>query len=207
MEVKMKIIGLTGPSGAGKSTLCEKFEELGIPCIDTDKIYHEITNKPSPCLDELCEKFGSAIINEHGGLDRVALAKLVFESDNKEKNLSNLNATTHKYIWHETNRILTKYIEDGKVAAVIDAPALFSSKIFIGACDFIISVLCDKESRLERIMKRDGISREKALARINAQPSDEFFIENSDYYITNCGTKNEMNKQLLSIFEQEEIVI
>ena len=203
----MKIIGLTGPSGAGKSTLCEKFEELGIPCIDTDKIYHEITKTPSPCLDELCEKFGSTIINDRGGLDRVALAKLVFESDNKEKNLSNLNATTHKYIWHETNRILTKYIEDGKVAAVIDAPALFSSKIFIGACDFIISVLCDKESSLERIMKRDGISREKALARINAQPSDEFFIENSDYYITNCGTKNEMNEKLLSIFEQEEILI
>ena len=203
----MKIIGLTGPSGAGKSTLCERFEQMGIPCINTDKIYHEITAKPSPCLDELCEKFGSSIINEGGALDRVALAKIVFEGESKEKNLANLNATTHKYVWEETNRILTKYMDEGKVAAVIDAPALFSSKIFIGACDFIISVLCDKETRVERIMKRDDISRERALARINAQPSDEFFIENSDYYITNCGTKNEMNEKLLSIFEEEEIHI
>ena len=203
----MKIIGLTGPSGAGKSTLCAKLEELNIPCINTDDIYHEITNKPSICLDELKEKFGPSIINENGGLNRTALAKIVFEGESKDKNLAKLNATTHKYVWEETNRILTKYMEEGKKAAVIDAPALFSSKIFIGACDFIISVLCDKEVRIDRIMSRDGISYEAALARINAQPSDEFFIENSNYCINNCGTKTEMNEKLLSIFEQEDISV
>ena len=201
----MKIIGLTGPSGAGKSTLCEKFESLGIPCINTDNIYHEITNKPSPCIDELIIKFGASIINENGSLNRGALAKIVFEEENKDKNLANLNATTHKYVWKETNRILTEYINKGKKAVVIDAPALFSSKIFIGACDLIISVLCDKEVRIQRIMERDGVTKEQAIARINAQPSDEFFIENSDYYIINSGTINEMNEKLISILLQEEI--
>jgi dephospho-CoA kinase len=207
LEVNMKIIGLTGPSGAGKSTLCAKFEELGIPFINTDEIYHEITDKQSPCLDELVEKFGNAILNENGSLNRKALAKIVFEGESKEKNLKNLNSTTHKYVWEETNRILTEYISKGKKAAVIDAPALFSSKIFIGACDLIISVLCDREVRAKRIMERDNISYEAALARINAQPSDEFFIENSDYCIINDGTANEMNEQLLSILDQEEIHI
>ena len=201
----MKIIGLTGPSGAGKSTLCEKFNSLGIPCINTDEIYHKITSNPSPCIDELKEKFGSSIINENGSLNREALAKLVFEGENKDNNLANLNATTHKYVWEETNRILTEYMEKGKETAVIDAPALFSSKIFIGACDLIISVLSDKESRVQRITARDGITREQALARINAQPNDEFFIENSDYYIVNSGTKDEMNEKLISILLQEEI--
>lgn len=201
----MKIIGLTGPSGAGKSTLCEKFNALGIPCINTDEIYHAITSKPSPCIDELKEKFGSAIINEDGSLNRKALAKIVFDGENKENNLANLNATTHKYVWEETNRILTEYMNKGKKAAVIDAPALFSSKIFIGACDLIISVLSPMESRIQRIVERDGISREQALARINAQPNDEFFIENSDYYIINSGTVEEMNEKLLSILLQEEI--
>ena len=201
----MKIIGLTGPSGAGKSTLCEKFEDFGIPCINTDKLYHDITSKPSPCLDELKERFGALIINENSSLDRVALAKLVFEGENKEKNLEALNQITHKYIFAETNRILNEYLDKGKVAAVIDAPALLSSKVFIDACDFIISILCDKEIRVKRIMERDNISYEKALARINSQPSDEFFIENSDYYINNSGTTNEMNEKLLFIFEQEEI--
>lgn len=203
----MKIIGLTGPSGAGKSTLCERFEELSIPCINTDKIYHDLTSSPSTCLNELKEIFGERIINEDGSLDRRALAKIVFEGENAQNNLSRLNSITHKYVWEKTNALLTEYMDKGKKAAVIDAPALFSSKMFIGACDFIISVLCDKELRVERIVKRDNISQDQALARINAQPSDEFFIENSDYYIDNSGVKGETIKQLDSILEQEEIFI
>ncbi len=199
----MRIIGLTGPSGAGKSTLCEKFEELGIPCINTDDIYHEITSKPSPCLKELEKAFGSAVINENGALDRTALARLVFEGEKAKENLDILNSITHKYVWEETNARLTQYMKKRKKAAVIDAPALFSSRVFIGACSFIISVLCDKETRIERIVARDGITREQALARINAQPDDEFFIKNSDYYINNSGNKSEMSRQLASIFEQE----
>ena len=199
----MRIIGLTGPSGAGKSTLCEKFEELGIPCINTDDIYHEITSKPSPCLKELEKAFGSAVINENGSLDRTALARLVFEGEKAKENLDILNSITHKYVWEETNARLTQYMKKRKKAAVIDAPALFSSRVFIGACSFIISVLCDKETRIKRIVARDGITREQALARINAQPDDEFFIKNSDYYINNSGNKSEMSRQLASIFEQE----
>lgn len=201
----MKVIGLTGPSGAGKSTLCSKFEDLGIPCIDTDVIYHKLVSTPSPCLDELREKFGDSIINENGSLNRSALATLVFTGENAKENLANLNSTTHKYVWDEVNTLLTKYINQGKIAAVIDAPALFSSKIFISACDIILSVLSDEKSRLSRIMKRDGIDREKALARISAQPSDEFFIENSDYFIINSGTREEMYEDLMSILEQEGI--
>ena len=203
----MRIIGLTGPSGAGKSTLCERFEELGIPCINTDDIYHEITSKPSPCLKELERAFGSAIINEKGALDRTALAKLVFEGEKSKENLDILNSITHKYVWEETNARLTQYMKKRKKAAVIDAPALFSSRVFIGACNFIISVLCDKETRVERIVARDGIAREQALARINAQPDDEFFIKNSDYYINNSGSKDDMSRQLASIFEQEGMYI
>ena len=203
----MRIIGLTGPTGAGKSTLCERFEALGIPCINTDDIYHSITSYPSPCVKELQTKFGDEIIDERGALDRVALAKLVFQGENTEENISSLNAITHKYVWNETNSILTQYQNRGKKLAVIDAPALFSSKIFVDACDLIISVICDKEIRIQRITKRDGISREKVLARMAAQPSDEFFIENSDYYIRSENGKENMIRQLDDIFEQEAINI
>lgn len=203
----MRIIGLTGPSGAGKSTLCERFEELGIPCVNTDNIYHALTNYPSSCLEELKEEFGEQIININGALDRKALAKLVFEGEDSKKNLALLNNITHKYVWDKTNEILTKHMDDGKKVAVIDAPALFSSSIFIGACDFIVSVLCDKEVRIKRIMARDKISRDKALARVNAQPDDSLFEKHSDYCIYNDGDKEHMNEQLASIFEQEEIFI
>lgn len=202
----MKVIGLTGQSGAGKTTLCERFEELGIPCIDTDAIYHGLVSHESSCLTELKEKFGDTVINSDGSLNRKALALLVFNGENAKENLESLNDTTHKYIWEEVNKRLTEYIDKGKRAAVIDAPALFSSKIFVGACDIIISVIGDKQTRLDRIMKRDGIDRERALARIEAQPDDSFFIQNSDYYIVNSGSVADMNAKLESILIQEELI-
>lgn len=201
----MKIIGLTGPTGAGKSTLCEKFEQMGIPCVNTDDIYHSITSYSSPCVKELQETFGDDIIDEKGALDRPKLAKIVFTGDNSAANLQKLNNIAHKYVWEETNIILTQYINRGKKMAVIDAPALFSSKIFIGACNLIISVLSDEELRIQRVMKRDNISREQVVARMSAQPSNEFFIKNSDYYIMNSGNVENMMDQLYSIFDQEGI--
>ena len=199
----MRIIGLTGPSGAGKSTLCKRFEELSIPCINTDEIYHVLTASSSPCLEELKAKFGNEIISENGSLNRTALAKIVFEDENSAENLEALNQITHKHVFRETNAILTQYMNDGKKAAVIDAPALFSSEAFVNACDFILSVLCNKDLRIQRIMARDGISHEKALARINSQPDDSFFIEHSDYCIYNLDTEALMCNQLDSILEKE----
>lgn len=203
----MKIIGLTGPSGAGKTTLCSYFEELGIPCIDTDDVYHKLVSTRTPCLAEIEGAFGSSVISEDGSLNRRALSALVFSQDGSHKNLETLNSITHKYVWEETNRLLTAYIAEGKEAAVIDAPALFSSKIFIGACDFVISVLADTEERIERITGRDGISREDAMRRLAYQPDDSFFEENSDYCITNSGSPESMHEQLLTVLEQEEISI
>lgn len=201
----MKIIGLTGPSGAGKSTLCSIFEEINIPCINTDDIYHLLTASPTECLCELKETFGDGIITQEGSLYRPALAKLVFEDERAKENLSALNRITHKYVWAEVNSLLMKYIDEKKDAAVIDAPALFSSQVFVTACDFIISVIADKEARVERIVQRDGISEGAALARIEAQPNDKFFIENSEYYINNSNQPEEMRKQLDEILRQEGI--
>ena len=201
----MKIIGLTGPTGAGKSTLCEKIKEWGIPCINTDDIYHSIISYPSPCVKELQNTFGDSIIDEKGSLNRPALAKIVFEDPNEKESLQILNDITHKYIWEETQKIITQYANRGKKAVILDAPVLFSSKIFVESCTLIISVICDKEIRLERLLSRDGISKEQLLNRINAQPSNEFFVENSDYCIINDGEKEDMIHRLELIFDQEGI--
>ena len=180
-------------------------EKMNIPCINTDEIYHGLTSSESECLSELRSAFGAAVVGEDGALDRPFLAKLVFEGEKAQENLATLNHITHKYVWAEVSSLLVKYREEKRPAAVIDAPALFSSQIFVSACDFIISVIADKQARVERIVERDGIKEENALARIDAQPSDQFFIENSEYYIDNSGEPEHMEKILLGILEQEGI--
>ena len=93
----MKIVGLCGGSGSGKGKVCEIFREKGIPCIDTDAVYRQLTGQPGALLDALIEEFGNEIISDDNSLNRGALARIVFSSENKEYKLSRLNEIAHIY--------------------------------------------------------------------------------------------------------------
>lgn len=67
---------------------------------------------------------------------------------------------------------------------IVDAPLLIEAGLN-KVCDVVISVIADKDTRIERIVKRDGIEKEKAVLRVNAQKDDEFYINNSNYVIMN----------------------
>jgi len=177
----MKIIGLTGGSGAGKGEVCKAFLSFGIESVDTDKISREVTRKGSECLRELTEKFSGRILGGYGELDRKKLAEIAFSS---RENLDMLNGITHRHILNECGRIIIDMQTAGRKAVIIDAPMLFESG-FDKSCDFIISVVADSDKRIERIIKRDNITREQAETRIKNQKSDGFFIGNSDYVIYN----------------------
>ncbi len=178
----LKVIGLCGGSGSGKGAVSELFLRYGIPSIDTDEVYHELTAYMSQCLLELVSHFGSDII-ENGALNRAALAKLVF-SDGVKTRLDELNAITHKHILAKTREVLAKYRADGVAAAIVDAPLLFESG-FNEECDIIISVIADIDTRISRIIERDGITREAALRRIASQKNDNWLKERSDFVIYN----------------------
>ena len=78
---KIKIIGLTGRSGSGKGYVCDRFLSFGIPSIDTDRVYRDITAADEvmrPCTAELCAAFGKQIVSADNSLDRKVLAEAVF---------------------------------------------------------------------------------------------------------------------------------
>ena len=190
----MLVIGLTGPSGAGKSRVSEIFSAFGLPVINADEVYHQLLIPPSRCLDELSEHFGREILTPVGTLDRAALGKLVFSDPDA---LAALNTITHHYVMAEIRRRLERLRREDRVAAVLDAPQLFEA----GAerdCNVIVSVLADRELRLDRIVLRDGIDRERAIHRIRSQKSDDFFRSHSDYVIEN----NDTGDRLLSAVRQ-----
>lgn len=194
----MKVIGLTGPSGVGKGWVCRYLAQFNIPSIDTDAVYHELLIPPSPCLDELVMTFGSQILS-NGSLDRATLATIVFSDTQK---LKQLNTITHKYILARTDVLLNMYREEGRQAAIVDAPALFESG-YDANCDFVITVLADKGLRLKRIIARDGLSPHAAEKRLNAQKSDEFYSARAKYTVINNGNDAVLNRELLSILKKE----
>ena len=187
----MKIIGLCGGSGSGKGTVSVLFLKHGFRTIDTDALYHKLVSKKSKCLDALTEEFGEEILTPDGSLNRKKLSEIVFKSEASASKLASLNAITHKFVLEETRSLILRYEKMGIPAVLIDAPLLFESG-FNKECDQIICVTADKDVRVERIMKRDGLTKKDAFLRVNTQLPDEYLIRNSDYNIENNKTVNEL---------------
>lgn len=182
----MMVLGLTGPTGAGKGAVSAAFAKLyGIPSIDTDRVYHDLLVPPSACLDELVVAFGAEILSEDGCLNRAVLSKIVFSDASREKQ-TQLNHITHKYVLARTEEMLQAYRLDGMPAALVDAPLLYESG-FDAKCDKVIAVLAPMDVRKARIIARDGLSEERAVARLNMQKPDEFYTSQAQFVIVNDG--------------------
>lgn len=198
----MKIIGLTGQSGAGKGTLASLFAEAGIPVVDADAVYHELLIPPSPCLDELRTEFTDAVLNADGTLNRPALASLVFDrTEDGKVRLRRLNEITHRYVIDRTLALLSDYKERGCKAAVIDAPLLIESGLH-QRCDRVVAILAERDVRVERLMKRDGLDRERVLARLDAQPDVSFYIGHADILTYNNGSAEELRAHFPKLWEE-----
>ena len=191
----MKVIGLCGGSGSGKGVVSSLFASLGIPAIDTDAVYRELTVRGSYLLNILSEAFGTDILNERGELDRKKLSALVFSDPAKHKLL---NSITHSEILNEAERRIRKYESEGYPAVICDAPLLFESG-FDKKCDIIIAVIAPLDVRIERLVGRDGISPEAARQRILSQLPDEYLEKHSDFVINNNGDLANVQAQIDSL--------
>lgn len=177
----MKIIGLTGLTGAGKSTVAQKLMAYGCYHIDADKVAKDVINNREDVKNKLKEHFGDDVVNPDGTTNRPLLASRAFSS---EENTNALNSITHPAVTTEIKSIIEDMEEVGYRGVIIDAIALFESgedKL----CDFTVAVVAPEDIRLERIMKRDNITQEKALERINAQKDESFFTSKADFVLWN----------------------
>lgn len=189
-----KIIGLTGPTGAGKTTVSQLFAKHGCCIIDCDKIAREITAYHIDCLRDLCYAFGNDILNEQGNLNRPLLAQRAFSS---KEQTQKLNQVTHPYILQEIQRLIQQYKKYVKVI-VLDAPLLFEAGLQHD-CDKTVSVLAPLQIRMDRIIKRDGISQEQALLRICAQPDNKFYTSQSDIILDGTQTEQVLSDQITAL--------
>ena len=179
------IVGITGGSGGGKTTVLRQAEKRGALILDCDEIYHELLKSNPQMLWEIENRFPGSV--ENSVLDRKKLGKFVFDDPEA---LQDLNAITHGAIKAE---ILRRLAEKPALAA-IDAIALFEGGL-AALCDTTVAVTAPRADRVERLMKRDGISYEYAENRINAQKSESWFREMCDHTLHNDGTQAQFQEK------------
>ena len=190
----LTILGITGGTGCGKTTALRTLEELGALIIDCDAVYHGLLMENKEMLAEIDSAFPGVVSG--GLLDRKALGAVVF-SDTEA--LARLNGITHSYVGLEVDRLLENWAMAGGRLAAIDAIELFSGNL-AGRCKATFAVLADRDKRIERIMTRDGISREYAALRVDAQKPDSYFEEKCDYILKNNSTEEEFREKCRSKF-------
>lgn len=191
----MKIIGLTGGSGAGKSMASTYFHDLGAGIVNADKIYFELCENNRNMLDDIKNEFGN-VLTDKGKLNRKKLSQIVFGGLEK---LEKLNLITFPYIKEQSKKNFE--LMKQKDIIIYDAPTLFQT----GAnnfCDKTIAVIAQRQKRIERITKRDEITVERAILRIDAQPSDEFYFENCTYIIENNCSHENLKKQVENVWNK-----
>ena len=174
------IIGITGGTGCGKTTLLQLIEERGGLVLDCDAIYHRLLKEDPSLTDAIEARFPGTV--ERGELQRKKLGSIVFSDPAA---LEDLNKITHSAVRTEVLRQLQHH----PALAAIDAIGLFEGGL-AELCDVTVAVTAPRSARVERLMARDGISREYAGSRIDAQHSEEWFRQRCTYVLENTGTKD-----------------
>ena len=195
-----EVIGLTGQTGAGKSTVRKLLKAKGAAVIDADFVAHEVADNNLSCLTDIVEHFSCMVLDEKGKLNRRALGRIVF-SDRKK--LALLNKIMFPYIVSAIKGQVTAYEQAGAQIIVIDGATLIDSGC-AKMCSVLVSVTADEETRLTRIIHRDGISKRDAVRRVSAQNPEEFYIKASDYVIKNNGTPGDLERAAERVLDEIE---
>ena len=193
-------VGLTGSIAVGKSSVCEVFRELGCAVLDADRVARDVVEPGTIGLKRVVEQFGESVLQPDGRLDRPKLGLIVFADE--EKRLL-LNSIIHPLVFESQNAWLKDVeLSDPNGIAIVDAALMIESGGY-KRFDKLIVVWCEPELQLQRLMARDGISKEVAEARIAAQmPQDEkkryadFLIDTSNDYENTCRQTTEIFHQL-----------
>lgn len=189
------VVGLTGGIASGKSMVSRMFSELGVPIIDTDVIAHELVEPNQPLLASIVSAFGKELLDAYGRLKRRKLRKLIFSSKKKRKKLE---ALMHPEIAAEARRRIRR-VEDGYCMLVI--PLLAESGGYPGV-DRVLVVDTDPETQLERLVKRDDVSKKQAKAALKAQVSRKERLAIADDVIENSGTPEQLQDKVEALHKR-----
>ena len=198
MQSKMKIIGITGGIGSGKSTVAHLLsEEYGIPIIDADELVRVVSDR-ADVVSLIQKTFGHECVTQKCQINRTELARIVFDNETKRKQL---NAIIHPLVREEFNRLKDVYASKGEKFVIYDCPLMIEEKLQRDA-DVVVLIYADMQTRIDRIMKRSGMTHEQATARIDAQMDLDDKIPYADIVVYNNASKEQLKDSLKYLFQE-----
>ena len=191
----MLLIGLTGGIASGKSFVSDAFKNLGVPVIDADVLAREIVEPGSVGLQQLTVHFGTDILTSAHELDRAALRQIIFDDPEQRKTV---DALLHPLIRDRSDQRIKATEAQGHIYAIYAVPLLVETEQQ-DRFDRIIVVDVPEAIQISRLMKRDGSSKQNALAILAAQARREERLAVADDIVDNTGSRDATLKQVLSL--------
>ena len=192
-------VGLTGSIAVGKSFVSGVLEELGCRVVDADEVARRVVEPGSVGLRRIVEAFGDWVLRPDGTLDRAGVSAVIF-GDVAKREL--LNSMLHPLIIAEQDELLRRWeLEDPHGVGVVDAALMIESGGH-GRFDKLVVVHCRPEVQLERLMRRNKLSREEAEKRIAAQMPQEEKLRYADFAIDTSGSFEETRRQTEEVYAE-----
>lgn len=189
------VIGLTGNIATGKSVVRRMLEHLGAYTIDADALAHRVYAKGAPGYQQVIDKFGKWILNKDSEIDRAKLGNLVFSDPEAMRQLEEI---VHPLARQAADILINRATQS---VIVIEAIKLLEGDLR-KVCDSIWVTNAPEEIQVERLVKKRGLSREKALERIQAQSPQSQKVAMANMVITNTGSYDDLWKQVSEAWKQ-----
>jgi dephospho-CoA kinase len=193
-------VALTGNVASGKSSVARLFRDWGATVLDADAIVHELQRPGTPVFDAITRRFGADVVAADGSLDRARLGRRVF-ADSRERRA--LEAIVHPAVAAERERRMQQARRRGDGIVVSDIPLLFEV-MDPGAFDAVVLVDAPPTMRLDRLMARNGLDRESALAVITAQQPADGKRARSTHVIDNDGDLDLLERRAETVWQDLE---
>lgn len=184
-------VGITGGIGSGKSTVCRVFKLLGVPVFEADLVAKQLLQSNPEIKKGLIHLFGGDIYLEDGAVDRKKLANIIFNDDVQ---LAKMNALVHPLVRNK----FQEWVKQQNSPYVIQEAAILFESGFYQLMDFTVLVSAPEEERIQRVIKRDGVTKEQVKDRLAKQWTDAEKRKLADYEIIN-DNKNPVLPEIIQI--------
>ncbi|WP_370221779.1 dephospho-CoA kinase [Cytobacillus sp.] len=191
-------VGLTGGIASGKSTVSSLLTEKGYTVIDADIEARLAVEKGEEAYQEIVRHFGERVLLSDGSIDRAELGSIIFHDEKERKAL---NSIVHPAVRKRMTAKKEQAIRNNEQLIILDIPLLFESKLQY-MCDKTLLVYADEDIQLQRLMQRNQLSENEAMARIHSQMPLREKKALADAVIDNNGRMEETETQLWDILRK-----